>query len=346
MQTLKQRIQQGLEGKFTGLANGFDRLNNYVFGVQKKCYTLIGGMSGTYKTTLLDFIVMNAIQSAKSLNHKIDVFYYSFEIDSLTKQCNWLSQLAYLNYGRVIKPEKIKGLGKNRLNSEEQEIIDSLIPEVERMFSEIKFTFDPINPTGIYNEIFNHCSKIGTFSYSIYLDENKKECKRIEGYTPGDDRYILVIIDHLYLMKKERGFTTKENMDKMSEYLINLRNLFSISPFIVQQFNQGLNATDRQKFKGIDLSPSQNDFKDTTNPYQDADIALGLMSPYKLDMNTYMNYDISKLEDRMVALKIIKNRLSKDGLLLPVYCKPEAGSFIELPPVDSTEIIKFYNHEI
>jgi hypothetical protein len=77
-----------------------------------------------------------------------------------------------------------------------------------------------------------------------------------------------------------------------------------------------------------------------------ADVVLGLMSPYKLDMQTYMDYDIKKLQDKMVALKIIKNRLSRDGLLLPVYCKPEAGSFIELPPIDSPELIKFYNHEI
>jgi hypothetical protein len=68
----------------------------------------------------------------------------------------------------------------------------------------------------------------------------------------------------------------------------------------------------------LDISPSQNDFKDTTNPYQDADVVLGLMSPYKLDMQTYMDYDIKKLQDKMVALKIIKNRLSRDGLLLPV----------------------------
>jgi type IV secretory pathway VirB4 component len=236
MENLKQRIQDGLEGKFSGLNNGFDRLNKYIFGVQKKCYTLIGGMSGTYKTTLLDFMVMNALDS----DAKVDVFYYSFEIDSLTKQCNWLSQLAYKTYNRVIPPEKIKGLGKNRLSLDEQKIIDSLIPEVEKMFSKIKFTFDPINPTGIYNEIFNYCDKNGTFTYSTYLDHDKKECRRIEGYTPNDDRYILVIIDHLYLMKKERGFTTKENMDKMSEYLINLRGLFNISAFIIQQFNQGL----------------------------------------------------------------------------------------------------------
>lgn len=46
MSELKQRIEEGVEGKYEGLSNGFDRLNNYIFGVQRKCKTLIGGNSG------------------------------------------------------------------------------------------------------------------------------------------------------------------------------------------------------------------------------------------------------------------------------------------------------------
>jgi replicative DNA helicase len=342
MNNLQKRIEEGLEGKYKGLDNGFNRLNELIFGVQRKCYTLIGGMSGTFKTTLLDFIVLNAIESAKAQNIKLDIFYYSFEIDELTKQCNWLSQLAYKNYGRVIKPEKIKGLGKNRLSSDEKEIINSLIPEVEDMFKNIKFTFSPTNPTGIYNEIFSHCRKNGNLLFHDYLDESGNTQQGISGFLPSDDRYTLVLIDHLYLLKKERGFSTKENMDKMSEYLIYLRNLFNITPIVVQQFNQGLSSTDRAKFKGVDLSPSQTDFKDTTNPYQDCDIALGLMSPYKLDMASYGGYDISILKDKMVSLKVIKNRLSRDGVSIGLYVKAESGSFEELPKSDDPELIKYY----
>jgi len=269
MSSLKQRVQEGVSGKYVGLANGFKDLNKVLFGVQRKCYTLIGGQSGTYKTTLLDFIFLNAIQDARAKNIPIDVFYYSFEIDKLSKQCNWLSQLVYNTYGKVIPPEKIKGLGGNKMTPDEVEMVNSLIPELEELFASINFVFDITNPTGIYNDIFKHCSKLGDFTYSPYTDEAGNEKKRIESFKFREDRYVLVGVDHIVLSKKERGYTTKENIDKLSEYMLSLRNIFGISPFLIQQFNMGMSAVDRQKFKGVDLSPAQSDFKDSTNPYQD-----------------------------------------------------------------------------
>jgi hypothetical protein len=277
--SLEQRIQDGLNGKYEGLENGFNDINDYIFGVQRACYTLIGGASGSYKTTILDFIFLNALIDAEKKGIPVDAFYYSFEIDKITKKCNWLSQLAYMTYGVIIPPEKIKGLGKkNRLTPDEKSMIDTLIPEIDKLFAKIKFTFEPINPTGIYYELFNHAKEHGEILYEEYLDEDKKPQKKLVGYKAADDRYFLVGLDHYYLAKKEKNFTTKENIDKLSEYFVFLRNVFGYTIFALQQFNQGLNAVDRQKFKGVDLSPQQTDFKDTTNPFQDADVVIGLMN--------------------------------------------------------------------
>ena len=349
--TLQERVNQGLKGEFKGLNNGFKDINEYIFGVQKHCYTLIGGMSGTYKTTLLDYIFLNAIQDAQAKGKKLDVFYYSFEIDKLTKQCNWLSQLAWKNYNVIIPPKKIKGLGDNRLSNDEQEIINTLIPKVEKLFESINWVFDAMNPTGIYNDIFKFCAQKGTFTYEDYIDERvdkatgkKIEVKkqRIKSFEWKEDQYLLLGIDHLYLAKKERSFSTKENMDKISEFLVILRNLFGVSSFVVQQFNQGLNAVDRQKFKGIDLSPSQNDFKDTTNPYQDADVVLGIINPFKLDIYEYQGYDTTVFRDKMISLKIIKNRLERDNISKALLCHPQSGRFEELP---KPQLIQYNNYK-
>jgi len=244
---LKNRIKDGIDGAYEGLSNGFKRLNNYIFGVQKACYTLIGGDSGTYKTTLLDFIISSAIEDAIAQGKKINVFYYSFEIDALTKKCNWLSRAVANKYGKIIPPQKIKGLRTKdnikemTLTDEEQQLIDSCIPEVEEMFSKINFVFEPINPTGIRNELFKHFESRGKLLYEPYEDENGVKKQRIIGYTPNDpDEITIAAIDHLALMKDERGFDTKQNIDKMSEYSIFLRNVFKLSIFYLQQFNDGL----------------------------------------------------------------------------------------------------------
>lgn len=220
-------------------------------------------------------------------------------------------------------------------------MVNSCIDEVEEMFNNINFTFRPINPTGIRNAIIDHCSNLGTYTFKSYKDEQGNTKQKKETFTFNEDRYIIVAVDHLYLTKIEQQFTTKQNMDKLSEYLVYLRNMYSISPIIVQQFNDGLNSIERQKYKGVDISPTHNDFKDTRNPYQDADVVFGITNPWKLDFQDYQGYDLKQFKDRFISLKIIKNRLSKDNLKKGMLALPERGQFIELPLANVIDYNKY-----
>ncbi len=241
MSSFKQRIEDGLAGKFKGLSNGFNRLNKYIYNTQRKTYTLIGGLSGSAKTTLVNYILLNNIEDADKNNIPIDIFYYSYEIDEETTKANWLSVLIYKKHKIIIPPEKISGLGDNRLSKAEQELVNLMLPYLDSIFSRINFRFETNNPTGIYNELYQHALKVGDFKYEEYkIGEEVK--KRTIGYKfHEEDRYVLVVLDHQALMKRERGFTLKENIDKYSEYCIFLRNICSYSFFNIQQFNQGLN---------------------------------------------------------------------------------------------------------
>lgn len=332
--SIEERIRMGLEGKYTGLSNGFNSINKFIFGIQRSTYYLIGGASGTFKTTLCDFMLLNAIQDAKAKGIRLDVFYYSYEIDEITKKCNWLSVLIFQKYSIIISPETIKGLGNNRMTADEQLLVKSELVEVNEMFKSIRFRFVPSNPTGIYHELWKHGLANGSLKYEPYVDTEGATANRICGYTPkNSEAYTLVILDHLYHLKKEREFTTKEVIDKYSEYCVGMRNLFGFSFINVQQFNRSLSAIDRQKFKGADISPQESDFKETGNTYQDADVVLGTMCPHKMDMDKCLGYDITQLQSSMIMLKVIKNRLSKDNIAVGLYCNPKAGSFVELPPL-------------
>lgn len=331
MVDIKQRISDGLAGKFKGLSNGLLRINTFIFGIQRKCILLLGGQSGTFKTTLADFIIINALLDAEKKGIVLNLHYYSFEIDELTKYANWLSNISYLKYGKSISPETIKGLGDFRLTSDEQEIIDDCIIDLDKIWRKIKWTFRPTNPTGVYMDLWKFMESKGTFEHEDYTDSEGKIKKKISKYIPNDpDEYNLVAMDHLFLLRKERGFTPKDVIDKMSEYFVELRNIFGMSFLIIQQFNQSISSVDRQKFKGVNLSPVQGDFRDSTNPYQDADVVLGIMNPAKLDMDECMGYDLKKI-DNMIMLKIIKNRLSQDNIAIALQANPKAGNFKELP---------------
>jgi hypothetical protein len=267
---LEERISDGISGKYSGLANGFQRLNEVIFGIQRSTYYLLGGQSGTFKTTLCDFMILNAITDALKKGIKLNVFYYSYEIDRITKQCNWLSVIAYQKYGVIIPSETIKGLGEFRLTKEQHKIIQDCIPDVELLFSRINFEFVPSNPTGIFNQCFKFFETIGTVEREKYIDHERKEKYKIVKYIPNDPNEITIgVLDHLYCLKKERGFAVKETIDKHSEYCVQLRNLFGMSWLNIQQFNRAMSSIDRIKFKGADMSPQESDFKDTGNTYQD-----------------------------------------------------------------------------
>lgn len=346
----KERIEEGLKGRYEGLSNGFKRINKYIFNVQRSSYTLIGGLSGSAKTTLVDFMLLNAIEDANLKKIPINVFYYSLEIDEITKKANWLSMLIYKKHGITVSPEKIKGLGEFRLTQSELDLVKKEYDNLESLFSKINWVWDAVNPTGIYKECWNFMESRGSFQKQKYTDEFGNIKDRIIKFIPNNpEEYNIVVLDHMALMSHERGFDLKQNLDKLSEYCVRLRNLFGMTFFILQQFNQGLNSVDRQKFKGVDISPQQSDFKDSTVPYTDADVVLGIMNAQKMDMETCLGYNINNpgatynLRDRFRMLKVIKNRLSRDNIAIGLLFKAKMGSFEELKPsneLNAQDIIK------
>jgi replicative DNA helicase len=342
--TLEDRIQAGLDGKFEGLDNGFNRLNKYIHGIQRGVYTLLGGLSGTYKTTLADFMILNSLLDAEKKNVEFNCFYYSYEIDELSKKCNWLSAVIYNKHGIVIPPEKIKGYGSNRLTQEELSYVRLEMSYIESLFSKINFRFSPTNPTGIYNELWKFFETKGSFIKENYTDHEGKVKERIVKWISNNpEAYYMIVLDHLLLLLKERGYSDKEVIDKMSEYMVTFRNLFGASCIFISQFNDGVSSIDRQKFKGVDLSPQITDFKSSRNPYADADIVLGTMNPYKLDMSTSLGYDVSILKDKFITLKVLKNRLGRDNISIGLLANPQAGSFQELPKVSTSELQAIYD---
>lgn len=341
---MKDRIKAGLNGDYEGLDNGLDKINNYIFGIQRGCYSLIGGLSGSAKTTFLDYQILSAIQDANTKNININIIYYSWEIDEFTKRANWLSILIYKKYNIVIPPEKIKGLGSFRLTKDEEELVYSEIPEIDRVFNKINWIWEACNPTGMYKYWWDFMEPKGKLIKEPYIDENNLPKERIVSFELNDPKeYNLVALDHLALAKLERGYILKQNIDKISEYAVICRNLFKMTFIFLQQFNQGLSSVERQKFKGVDISPQQSDFKDTTNPYTDCDIALGLMNAHKMDMDTCIGYDINlktnvSLRGAFRLLKIVKNRLSRDNVALGLLFLPKIGSFKELPPPNEVNL--------
>ena len=84
----------------------------------------------------------------------------------------------------------------------------------------IEFYDEAENPTGLRNRLMVKAEERGTFIKETFLDKaTNQNREKICGYKPyNPEEYIIVVTDTVRKLKKERGFTMKENVDKWLEY--------------------------------------------------------------------------------------------------------------------------------
>tara|TARA_R100001086_G_scaffold198857_1_gene115152 strand:- start:6422 stop:7480 length:1059 start_codon:yes stop_codon:yes gene_type:complete len=331
-------VSAGMQGRNQGLPNTFNRFNAYLCGTQKKTYYAIGALPGTGKTSLADenFVLEPFFHlKAQKLPIKVNWLYYSFEVSKNAKIAKWVSNFIYRLDGTVTDPNLILSRGKHRLSGDIYTKVKKVYPVIEELLDHVKFIDEPQTPGQIYWDILKHAEANGTFQYEKYKDEQGFTQQRKVGYTPHDpDSYFIILADHVGLLKREKGLTKKDNIDKLSSMFVYFRNMCEYIPVAISQFNRALSAVDRQKFKASDLSPTLEDFKDTGSIGEDCNVALGIFNPYKFDMKTYLGYDISQLKGNFRAVNIMKNRDGEDWKNIGMQFIGGSGFYRELPKAD------------
>ena len=306
-------------------------LKQWVNGIEPATYTLIGADSGVGKTSYLDELcILRPYIKAKKEGKKLKIFYFSFELSKQRKMYKWLSFI--LNLMDNLRVSNRQLANKEDIIGTEEEVafIKQKARErtaiVQKIMDDINFYDQPMNPTGIYKELIDYAQAHGTIDFKV-IGSGKKI---IEKYTPNDpDEIVLIAIDHLSLMNEESNLHSKEIMDRMSRYMVMLRNTFNYSCVFLQQFNTSLQSATRKK--DIDersIIPQRVDFSETTFTYRDADIVLSLVKPNDYGLNTFLGPNsnnpwlVPMLGDAFIAAYLMKNRdgpSKKIGLYYNVF---------------------------
>jgi hypothetical protein len=335
------QLRRGISGQETGLSNGLTHINRYIYGTHKARYYLIGAESGVGKTTIADFMfIFNTWRSAKLEGRKIKIFYCSFEISKLEKLFRWTSYYIFILYGIRLPSDYIQGRIKGNLPGDQhRKMILHAYSEIQKMMEDIKVLEDTVHPTAIFDSMVHHFEEYGTVDRSPVSEEDSKKGKKgyVKGYTEKDPTMVtILVIDHLALIGHERQLDTKGAMDKMSKYMIVLRNIFRCTGVFIQQFSTDMMATYRglagKKTESV-IAPQRLDFGDSKATYRDADVVLGGVKPQK-DMNTFHGLDISKstgLGECFVAFYLMKNRFGPSNRLLPLFIDGVTGTVYDLP---------------
>jgi hypothetical protein len=326
---LRNEVQMGMDGRNNGIPMGFDRLNRYI-GLRKSMYFLVGGNTGSGKTSFIDdAFVLNPFDwylMHKNPKVKLRMIYHSMERSRTYKLAKWVSRKIFLDQGIIVPVPKLLGWTE-KMSKDEHDLFLMYEDYVEQMSESITIIDGPENPVGIAKGIKAHALKNGRIEQ---LDEYNKI------YIPNDENTLtIIIIDHVGLLKTTKDQPTKkEAIDKMSDELRYARDFFGYTPVVVSQFNRSI--SNPMRIKNGDVEPQLEDFADSSQTQNDADVVLALFDPMRYKVPDPSGYETTKLIDQYGAkyfrsLRLIKNSYGEDDVRIGLGFLGQIGMFKELP---------------
>jgi len=329
-QDLKTEVIKGIEGRNGGIPMGFNRLNHYI-GIRKSMYYLIGGLTGSGKTSFVDdAFILNPVdwyisQKGKS-NIKLKIIYRSMERSRTYKLAKWVARKIFLDTGYSIPVAKLLGWN-DRMSPEEYELFLSYEDYIKQVEEIVTIIDGSENPIGIAKDIKEYALENG------HIEQIDQYNKR---YVPDDENTItLIVVDHIGLLKATKDFPNKKDrIDKMSDELRYARDFYGFSPVVVSQFNRDISNINR--IKNGDVEPQLEDFADSSQTQNDADVVMALFDPVRYKVPDPSGYDTAKLVDStgskfFRSLRIIKNSYGSDDIRIGLAFHGEIGMFKELP---------------
>lgn len=326
---LKNEVQAGLDGRNNGIPMGFSRLNKYI-GIRKSMYFLVGGLTGSGKTSFIDdAFVLNPFDwyiSQKEQKVKLRIIYRSMERSRTYKLAKWVSRKIFIDQGVMIPVPKLLGWTE-KMNHDEHDLFLMYEDYIKAMEDVITIIDGPENPVGIAKELKMYAEQHGEI---VQIDQFNKR------YVPNDENVItMVILDHIGLLKLTKDQPTKKQaIDKMSDELRYARDFFGFTPVVVSQFNRDISNPIR--IKNGDVEPQLEDFAESSQTQNDSDVVLALFDPMRYKVADPSGYDLNKLRDEYGAkyfrsLRIIKNSYGEDDLRIGLGFLGQIGMFKELP---------------
>ena len=326
---LKKEVQAGIDGRNNGIPMGFNRLNKYI-GIRKSMYTLIGGLTGSGKTSFVDdAYVLNPFDwyiSQKTPNIKLRIIYRSMERSKTYKLAKWVSRKIFVDQGFVIPVPKLLGW-TDRMTKDEHDLFLMYEDYIGEMNEVITIIDGPENAVGIAKELKAHALENGKIEQ---VDQYNKI------YVPNNENELtIVVIDHIGLLKTTQAQPNKKAaIDKMSDELRFARDFYGYTPVVVSQFNRDISNPIR--IKNGDVEPQLEDFADSSQTQNDADVVLALFDPMRYKVEDPSGYSLNKLRDDYGAkyfrsLRLIKNSYGEDDIRIGLGFLGQIGMFKELP---------------
>jgi hypothetical protein len=340
---LLTQIQKAKAGKVLGAVTASTTMNMHMGGINPGEYIVVAAEQKVGKSIFcMEFFIASLLE----LNPDIDLEFniVSTEMPRYVMEARFLSRKIFKDYNIALSTDYLLG---RKLNPDGSRVtmLDEHYNIVERIVNDyiepLSGKFDEAgnllykgkinwiakqNPTGIRNELLRIAETNGVFNkvHMPFTENNvTRMVEKIVGYTPNNSNKLVInLIDHIRQLPLERGFSLKQNVDKMSEYIVELNNACGFVSVAVVHLNRWI-SMDLLKYHGDSLHPTSEHLKETSNLGEDASCVITLMDPsdaaYKL--NRHKGYDFVEFNKagsaKYRSFHIVENRYGSpaDGRL-------------------------------
>ncbi len=288
------------------------------------------------------------VQKNKDKNIKVKVFYFSLEMSKEQKLTQAISHRLFVeSEGNIrVQPESLRSVRK-AVDSGILDRVAGLKDYFDEFERSVTFIDSIKHPTGIFKFMEEYAKTTGKVHKKVVDFTNNETGETYQNeifdyYEPyNDDEYVIIIVDHAALLSQENGLSLHQTINKLSSnYFVQLRNRYKYIPVLIQQ--QASSQESLDNMKADLLKPTLNGLGDCKLTQRDADVILGLFSPFRFRKKMYPEsggYDIMFFRDNIRFLEVIAAREGGSNSMAPLYFDGGVNYFSELPHPD-TEALK------
>lgn len=352
LNNLEKRRENAVNGNINCIPSPFKRFASKYPGIQQGYYYLVSASTKVGKSMISNYLYLyNPL--LYSFYHKdkarVKIFYFNLEETEEVITLRFMVFLLYIFDNIIISPIELKSIEEGKPVSEDilNKLKENPYKDILAYYEECVEFKSVRNPTGINNTIKAFCTQNGTTYYKDQIITNNitgesETIKVFDYYKPNDENlYFITIIDHVSLLTLEQGMSIKQCIDLLSSsYLVRLRNRYNVIPVVIQQQAADMESLDR--IKSNKLRPTMNGLAESKLTARDANVMLGLFSPYRHEMPEYLGYDVKRLKDNLRFLEVVINREGEANCICPLYFVGQCNYFEELPLPTDPNIEKYY----
>lgn len=353
--SLIEKRDRAINGLYNCIPFPFKRFRRFLPGTQMGKYIICTANQKIGKTKFCDFVYVyeTLFFIIEHPEVRAKILYFCLEESPKKKYTEFLCHLLYRLDGIEISPTELESTDKDY--PVPQEILDKLDSEryqkyIKKFEEVVEYIDNERNPTGINKKCRDYALSHG------HLNLKEVDVKNIDGtagkrnivdtinpYTPDDlEEYRIVLLDNTSNISTEQGLSKRETVEKMSKYCITLRDQLNFTVVLIQHQAQAQEGI--ENFKLNRIKPSSDGLADAKTTTRDANMVIGLYSPFKYGLAEYEKYDITKFRNNIRFMEVIEDRdYGANGNICPLYFDGAVSFFKELPkPDDYNEIHKVY----